>query len=261
MWFRNELSSLAEVSLYRSADKPLTRIYNSYVKIKHTRCLPSLYRPWAVCSKHILFDLSSRIASKDTNDSVLRIGSRSGWELTNTPVPILSTNYLHTADEEDENEKKKKRRRSRRIRRNRKKSRRRWKRKAPFCKEPQINHRPAIRPSLATLNKSKTLYVFIRLPISPLPPLSLSLKLVFLIGFSNRDSCTNFPSLPFTSQLMNSPPFQLLTGAHLTITLHCWCLFIELQLSKAVRIHSQMDWTNKHKRKLIPRLAARNANT
>jgi len=58
--------------MYRGADKSLARIDNYYMKIKHVGCLSSLERFMRVCSKHILFDLSSRLASNDTIDSVLR---------------------------------------------------------------------------------------------------------------------------------------------------------------------------------------------
>jgi len=52
--------------------KFLARIDNSYAKFKHRSCLSSLQKFLTVCSKHILFDLSSRLASSDTVDSVLR---------------------------------------------------------------------------------------------------------------------------------------------------------------------------------------------
>ena len=57
---------------YNYAEKSLARIDNSYVKIKHISCLSSLYNFLTVCSKQTLFDLSSRLASNDTIDFVLR---------------------------------------------------------------------------------------------------------------------------------------------------------------------------------------------
>ena len=44
----------------------------STVLKNYVSCLSSLWRFLTVCSKHILFDLSSRLASKDIIDSVLR---------------------------------------------------------------------------------------------------------------------------------------------------------------------------------------------
>jgi len=57
--------------MYKGADKSLAQIDNSYMKIKHISCLSSLYRFLRACSKHILFDLSGRLASSDTIDWVL----------------------------------------------------------------------------------------------------------------------------------------------------------------------------------------------
>jgi hypothetical protein len=146
------------------------------------------------------------------------------------------------------------RRRNRKMRNRR----RRWKRRAPFCKEPQVQ--PSVRHTSALTHNKKVHNVTRYFSAHPL---SLSLRQA---GLSHRvfqkRLMYEFLISPLheSTNEYNSLPFQLLTGAQLTIILHCWCLFIELQRSNAVRIHSQMDWANKHKRKLIPRLAARNTN-
>ena len=57
---------------YRGVDKSLARIDNSYVKIKHIICLSAPLKFLRFCSKRMLFDLSNRLASNDTIDSILR---------------------------------------------------------------------------------------------------------------------------------------------------------------------------------------------
>jgi len=70
----NTILKIWESSMYRGDDKFLARIDNSYMKIKYISCFHPSKGSWesAASIRRILFDLSSRLASNDTIDSVLR---------------------------------------------------------------------------------------------------------------------------------------------------------------------------------------------